>query len=35
MEQSKKNLNQSSIIFALIFGVTYLPVAWLLKHHIY
>ena len=34
MEQSKKNLNQSSIIFALIFGVTYLPVAWLLKHRV-
>ena len=34
MEQSKKSLNQQSVIFALIYGATYLPAAWLLKHHI-
>lgn len=34
MEQSKKSLNQQSVIFALIYGATYLPVAWLLKHHV-
>ena len=35
MEPSKKTLNQQSIIFALIYGATYLPAAWLLKHHIF
>ncbi len=34
MEQSKKIANQQSIIFALIHGATYLPVVWLLKHHV-
>jgi hypothetical protein len=34
MEQSKKTLNQQSIIYALIYGATYLPVVWLLKHHV-
>ena len=34
MEQSKKSLNQQSVIFALIYGATYLPAAWLLKHHL-
>jgi hypothetical protein len=33
MDQSKKNANQQSIIFALIYGATYLPAVWLLKHH--
>ena len=35
MEQSKKILNQRSIIFALIYGITYLPAVWLLKHRIF
>ena len=35
MEQSKKHLNQRSIIFALIFGATYLPAVWLLKHYVF
>jgi hypothetical protein len=35
MEQSKKTLNQQSIIFALIYGATYLPAAWLLKHRVF
>ena len=35
MEQSKKTLNQQSIIFALIYGATYLPAAWLLKYHVF
>jgi len=34
MEQSKKSLNQQSIIYALIYGATYLPAAWLLKHQV-
>ena len=37
MEKSKKtvNLNLHSIVFALIYGATYLPVVWLLKHHVF
>lgn len=35
MEQSKKNLNQYSIISALIHGATYLPAVWLLKHRVF
>jgi len=35
MERSKKILNQQSIISALIYGATYLPAAWLLKHHVF
>ena|SRR6476660_2052929 len=35
MEQSKKTVNQHSIIYALIYGATYLPAAWLLKHHVF
>ena len=35
MEQSKKNVHQQSIIFALIYGVTYIPAVWLLKHHVF
>ena len=35
MEQSKKNVQQHSIIFALIHGATYLPAAWLLKHRVF
>jgi hypothetical protein len=33
MDQSKKIANQQSIIFAIIYGATYMPAAWLLKHH--
>ncbi|NIJ52741.1 hypothetical protein [Dyadobacter arcticus] len=35
MEQSKKIANQQSVIFALIYGATYLPATWLLKHHVF
>lgn len=35
MEQSKKTKNQNSIIFAIIYGVTYLPAVWLLKHRVF
>ena len=35
MEQSKKIANQQSIIFALIYGATYLPAVLLLKHHVF
>jgi hypothetical protein len=35
MEQSKKKVHRHSIIFALIYGATYLPAAWLLKHRIF
>jgi hypothetical protein len=35
MERSKKILNQQSIISALIYGATYLPVVWLLKHRVF
>jgi hypothetical protein len=35
MQQSKKTLNRHSIIFALIYGATYLPAAWVLKHHVF
>jgi hypothetical protein len=35
MEQSKKTLNQQSIISALIYGATYIPATWLLKHHVF
>jgi hypothetical protein len=35
MEQSKKSVYQHSIIFALIYGATYLPAAWLLKHRVF
>ena len=35
MDQSKKTLNQQSIIFALIYGATYLPATWLLKHRVF
>jgi len=35
MEQSEKKVHQHSIIFALIYGVTYLPATWLLKHQIF
>jgi hypothetical protein len=34
MEKSKKIFNQQSIIFALIYGATYLPATWLLKHRV-
>ena len=34
MEQSKKNVNQHSLIFALIHAATYLPATWLLKHRV-
>ncbi len=35
MEQSKKIANRNSIIFALIYGATYLPATWLLKHQVF
>jgi hypothetical protein len=35
MQQSKKNAQQHSIIFALIHGATYLPAVWLLKHRVF
>jgi hypothetical protein len=35
MEQSKKNVHQHSIIFALLYGATYLPVVLLLKHRVF
>jgi len=35
MEQSKKTVNQHSVIFALIYGATYLPATWLLKHRVF
>ena len=35
MEQSKKTVNQHSIIFALIYAATYLPATWLLKHRVF
>ena len=35
MEQSTKKVHQHSIIFALIYGATYLPAAWLLKHRVF
>ena len=35
MEQSKKIVQQHSIIFALIHGATYLPAVWLLKHRVF
>lgn len=34
MEQSKKSLQLQSIVYALIYGATYLPAAWLLKHQV-
>lgn len=35
MQPSKKTANRQSIIFALIYGATYLPATWLLKHHVF
>lgn len=35
MDQSKENAHRNSIIFALIYGATYLPAVWLLKHHVF
>jgi hypothetical protein len=35
MEQSKKTANRNAIIFALIYGATYLPAVWLLKHGVF
>jgi len=35
MEQSKKTANVHSVIFALIYGATYLPVTLLLKHRVF
>jgi hypothetical protein len=35
MEQSKKTVHQQSIIFALIYGATYIPAVWLLKHRVF
>lgn len=35
MEQSKKIVNQHSVIFAFIYGATYVIGTWLLKHHVF
>jgi hypothetical protein len=35
MEKSKKIANRNSIIFALIYGATYLPAVFLLKHRVF
>lgn len=35
MEHTQKTVHQNSIIFALIYGATYLPATWLLKHHVF
>ncbi len=35
MEQSKKIAHVQSIISALIYGATYIPVVWLLKHRVF
>ena len=35
METSKKRAHQHSFIFALIYGATYLPATWLLKHGVF
>ena len=35
MEQSTKRAHQHSIVFALIYGATYLPAVWLLKHRVF
>ena len=35
MEQSTKIANRNSIIFALIYGATYIPAVWALKYHIF
>lgn len=34
MERSQKTASQQSVIFALIYGATYVPATWLLKHHV-
>ncbi|GAB3045556.1 hypothetical protein [Spirosoma pulveris] len=34
MEQSKKTVNQHSVLFALLHVATYLPATWLLKHRL-
>ena len=35
MEQCKKNMHRNSGIFALIYGATYVPAVWLLKHRVF
>ena len=35
MEQSKKTVYRHSILFAFIYGATYLPATWLLKHRVF
>ena len=35
MEQSKKIANRNSLVFALIYGATYLPAVFLLKHRVF
>jgi len=35
MEQSKKKAHLQCIISALIYGATYLPAVWLLKHRVF
>ncbi|GAB3326937.1 hypothetical protein GCM10027299_26740 [Larkinella ripae] len=35
MDQSKKAVNQHSVLFALLHGATYLPATWLLKNQVF
>jgi hypothetical protein len=35
MEQSKKIVQQQSLIFALVHGITYVPAVWLLKNRVF
>ncbi len=35
MEQFKKTMHRNCDIFALIYGATYVPAVWLLKHHVF
>ncbi|HEY9001257.1 MAG TPA: hypothetical protein VIM89_07880 [Mucilaginibacter sp.] len=35
MERSKKSLQLQSVIYALVYGATYLPAVWLLKHQVF
>ncbi len=35
MEQCKKTMHRNSGIFALIYGATYVPAVWLLKHRVF
>src|ERR1700748_2806099 len=35
MDTSKPKVHLHAIVFALIYGATYLPVVWLLKHRVF